>query len=370
MADRWRVAFDAGPARPEPAGVGVYVHELGTALRRLDPAAIALIGLRRDSSLAAAGDRAASTPFRGRNHQLWLHRHADVDARRVGATLAHYTNGTAPVAARVPFVLTIHDLSVLRHPRYHPPLRVATAPLTVFSAARARAIVVPSEASRREVRRLLHVAARRLVVVSYAPRERQPADAPATEALMRRLGLQPGRYVLAVGTLEPRKNQRRLMAAFEMLADEDADLRLVLVGSPGWRSDGVREFAATSRHRDRIVIEPWLPDPELESLLRSAGVAAYVSLYEGYGLPVIEAMAAGVPVVTSARSSMPEVAGGAAVLVDPLDVGAIATGLRDAFARREHLSAAGRARAAPRSWLDVAAEMQSIYRWAARAAAT
>ncbi len=116
-------------------------------------------------------------------------------------------------------------------------------------------------------------------------------------------------------------------------------------------------------------LEPWLPDPALETLLRSCGVSVYVSLYEGYGLPIIEAMAAGVPVVTSARSSMPEVAGGAAVLVDPLDVGAIAAGLREAFARREDLVSAGYARASSRSWADVAGEMRGVYQWAARATA-
>ena len=113
---------------------------------------------------------------------------------------------------------------------------------------------------------------------------------------------------------------------------------------------------------DRVVVTGHVPDATIAALLCSCAVMAYPSLYEGFGLPVIEAMAAGTPVVTSAVSGLPETAGGAAVLVDPEDVGAIAAGIEEAMTRRHELVAAGRARAAERSWLDVARETLDVYR--------
>ena len=130
-----------------------------------------------------------------------------------------------------------------------------------------------------------------------------------------------------VGRLE----RVRLLAAFERLGRHDPDLRLVLAGGAGWRSGAFRRALSASRMRDRVVLAGRLPDADIAVLLRSCAVMAYPSLYEGYGLPVIEAMAAGSPVVTSTVSSLPEAAGGAAVLVDPRDVGSIAAGISAAW---------------------------------------
>ena len=364
------VAFDAAPARRDPTGVGVYVRDLATALITRDPRSIALIGVRPDGPLAEAAARSHRTTFnQAGGHQRWLMVRARRDAATVDCDLVHFTNAAAPLRPGRPYVLTVQDLSLLRYPRFHPPLRVATAPLMIVAARRAAAVIVPSEATRSEVRRLLHMSGRRVVVVPHAASTHIPtghAD-PGVLALARSgLGLGSDPYVLSVSTLEPRKNHVRLVEAFERLVARQPAIRLVLVGGPGWLGRGLRESVLASPVADRIHVAGYVSQEHLAALMAGATVFSYVSLYEGFGLPILDAMRAGVPVVTSATSSMPEVAGGAAVLVDPYDPGAIALGLDEAIRRHGDLVAAGVSRAAERCWGDVAAETWDVYRWAAR----
>ncbi len=259
----------------------------------------------------------------------------------------------------MPFVVTIHDLSVIRLPGSHPISRLAIVPFVVRAARTARLVFVPSRATADEVRRLLHVPVERIVVVPHAARASTSTDADP-EALSA-LGVEPDGYVLSLGTIEPRKNHVRLLAAFERVAASHRDLRLVIVGAPGWRGGAFERALARSPVRDRVVLAGRQTDGAVAALLSSCAVMAYPSLHEGFGLPVLEAMAAGAPVVTSARSSLPEVAGGAAVLVDPTDVDSIADGILDAMDRRDELIAAGRARASTRTWLDVGRETLAAY---------
>ena len=196
---------------------------------------------------------------------------------------------------------------------------------------------------------------------------RLPVGVPVdgqTAPLLQGLGIEPGRFVLSLGTIEPRKNYTRLLSAFERLVGADPGLRLSSWGA-GSGFGGFRRALDRSPIRDRVVLAGPLADAYVAGLLRSCAVMAYPSLYEGFGLPVLEAMAAGAPVVTSAASALPETAGGAAVLVDPSDVGSIASGLADAMARADELCAAGLVRAGSRTWLDVGLETLDVYRRAA-----
>ena len=371
----WLVAVDVSSARSRPTGVGVYIRDLAQGLVRTDPDAIALIGVRPDGPLAETAPRAAAAGWHaGGHHHRWLMTAAASDARRVHARIAHFTNASAPMRAGLPYVLTIQDLSVIRYPLYHPPLRVATIPIVWASAQRATAIIVPSQATRAELRRLLGVAARKVVVIPHAAsadiplRNEDGADPGLAKAVRRQVGVGSDPFILSIGTIEPRKNQVRLVRAFEALAREHPALRLVLVGAPGWRGDSLIHAIQSGPGRDRIHLAGYLAPEALAALLGDAEVFAYVSLYEGFGLPILEAMARGVPVVTSAVSSMPEVAADAAILVDPRDVTAIEAGLRAAVARRSQLSAAGLKRARWRDWGDVAGETLEVYRWSARQA--
>ncbi len=358
-----RVAFDAAPAIARPTGVGVYVRELGRELIRLAPSRVMPIGVRRDGPLAGVALEAETmTWYPSDEMPMWMQCRADRDARAVGAQLVHYTNMYAPVRTSLPFVLTIQDLSLIRYPRYHPAKRVAMAPIMISAITRARAILVPSEATRRELVRLLHVPDRKIRLVPLAALG--AVEAPSREAtagVLDGMGLGPRRYLLSLGTLEPRKNHLSLVKAFEGMEPGGAFDRLVLAGSYGWHTSKLRKAIESSPARDRIIVTGYVTDAVRAALLDGCSALAYLSSYEGYGLPVVEAMAAGAAVVTSNVSSLPEAAGGAAVLVDPFDIPAIRSALRDAVARRPALAEAGRKRAGSRTWSDVAAETVAVY---------
>ena len=280
--------------------------------------------------------------------------------RALGARLIHFTNAAAPLICRVPYVVTVHDLSVMRMPMTHPVARWGIIPVNLAAVARARTVIVPLAVDRAGAgthRR--RPAARR----GHSPRAgAAPASITNDLSVLERLGIQPRGYVLFFGTLEPRKNISRLVGAFEIAARERPDLRLVLAGAPGWRYDRIARRIASSPLRDRIVLPGYVDDRELSVLVANSAVVAYVSLYEGFGMPVLDAMALGAPVVTSRTTSMPEAAGGAAVLVDPRDEADIARGIAAALANRDVLSERGRVRAAERSWADVADEHVAVYR--------
>lgn len=168
---------------------------------------------------------------------------------------------------------------------------------------------------------------------------RREPDAQLVASLKRRFDID--RYVLYVGALEPRKNILGLVKAFERCADLDPALKLVIAGKLGWNYDDLLRYVQESALRERIVLTGYINEAEKHALLKSAQLFAYVSLYEGFGLPVLEGMAAGVPTVTSNISSMPEVAGQGALQIDPQDVGQIVEALKnlivDADARRQLL---------------------------------
>lgn len=350
-------AYDAGPVKSSPTGVGVYVRDLGLALLKQRGEAIQFIGARPDGPLA---DRAA-TFMRSRLHQVWVHTRANADARRVGAELVHYTNAAAPLHSSRPFVLTVQDLSLLRYPHYHPGLRLAAIPVMLAAIHRAHRVLVPSRATADELMRFVRLPARRISIVELAPAATSLTAAEVPRSSLDRWAVEPGAYVLSVGTLEPRKNLRRLISAFQQFNGRHPDIRLVLMGGKGWRTRSIDQALGESPVGDRIVTTGYVTDEERQALLHHCGVFAYVSLYEGYGLPIVEAMAAGAPVVTSNVSSMPEAAGGAAVLVDPHSTAGVARGLEDAWRDRERLGAAGLRRAAKLSWERVARETAAVY---------
>ncbi|MDP9271399.1 MAG: glycosyltransferase family 4 protein [Chloroflexota bacterium] len=351
-----QIAYDAGPARSSPTGVGVYVRDLGLALKSAYRDRIRIFGSRRDGPLAPVADGYMHLE----RYQIWMQGWGSREALRTGAEMAHYTNAVAPIRSALPFVLTVQDLSVLRFPRYHPMRRVASTPIMVWAVRRARRILVPSTATADELIRLLHVPARKLVLTELAPGDQGPpvADSRAQEVL-RSLGMSERPYVLSIGTLEPRKNVHRLVAAFERTADRDS--LLVLLGGRGWHTSVIDRAIERSEARDRIRVLGYVTDEERMVLLQHCTVFAYVSIYEGYGLPVVEAMSAGAAVVTSAISSMPEAAGGAGVLVDPYDIASIAAGVDEARARRDELIEAGLERTRHLTWERTAGATMVAY---------
>ncbi len=325
------VGVDVSPLRLTRAGTARYLSILLAELERRDDVQLDQIAWGGGGRVTAAVRDAAWYPL-GLPRAA---RHAD---------LLHCPSYRAPVRSATPLVVTVHDLALLRHPEVFNRWSRAYGRLSVPRVARAARIVIAvSEFTRDELVGLLDVPAERIRVVPNGISAVFTPEGLAGE----------GDYVLAVGTLEPRKNLPRLIEATSGL---DAELRIV--GARGWGEVSVDE----SRVR-------WLgevPDEELAVLYRGARCVAYPSLYEGFGYPVVEAMACGTPVVTSAGGATEEIAGGAAVLVDPLDPASIRAGIEEATARRDELVPNGLARAkafAPDRFADATV---AVYREALR----
>lgn len=279
------------------------------------------------------------------------------------ADVIHATNPAAvpPIRDGQRLVVTVHDLAFERFPElfprrwrwlYRAGLRAAVK--------RAHAIIVPSRSTADDLLARTSIDVDRLHVTPLAPFLARSDEDPA-EALQR-LNIEPP-YVLSVGTLEPRKNLVRLVRAYRQVAPE-VPHTLVLAGPAGWQSAELETELARTGPREIVRTGP-VSDPDLDALYRGADAFAYPSLYEGFGLPVIEAMARGVATVTSNTSSLPEVAGDAALLVDPEDVGEIADALARVLtdaAMAEDLRRRGRERAAAFSWDATARATLDVYR--------
>jgi glycosyltransferase involved in cell wall biosynthesis len=285
--------------------------------------------------------------------------------RRDGLDLFHGTVNVLPAGLGCPSVVTVHDLAFLRYPeqvtakRYHYLKRMIGR-----SVRNVAAVIVPSVATGEDVADLLGVEPDRIAVVPLGVSSRfQPASVVEIERVRAKYGLSKP-YVLAVGTIEPRKNLPRLIQAMAHL-DSTVDEELVIAGPVGWLSAEVEQGIARSGLGERIRRPGYIEDADLAPLYSAASVVAMPSLYEGFGLPVLEALATGAVVVTSNVSSLPEVAGDAAILVDPLSVGSIAEGISSAISnlgQRERLCAAAIEQASKFSWSRTAHETMAVYR--------
>jgi glycosyltransferase involved in cell wall biosynthesis len=292
--------------------------------------------------------------------------------RELGADVAHFTNGMMPVTSSVPTVVTIHDMSLTLYPRYHPARRVVlNRPLVGFAAQHATAIITVSASAKEDIVRLCKIAPERVHVIheAAAPAFQPVRDRDLLDRVRRRHNL-GARVILYVGTIEPRKNLRRLVDAFASRSRSgDLNHQLVCVGPYGWLSRDIHSVIERSGVADAITFTGYVPFAELPALYSLAEMFVFPSLHEGFGLPVIEAMACGAPVITGRTSSMPEIAGDAVEQVDAIDTEA----LGDAIVRlarnreqREHLSVLGRERAGLFSWGRAARETLAVYRLAAQ----
>ncbi|HEU5010894.1 MAG TPA: glycosyltransferase family 1 protein [Gaiellaceae bacterium] len=318
-----RVGVDASPLVQTRAGTARVVRGLLAALRDHPGIDVELLSFGGPGRVSSVVRDALWYPVRlGR-------RARDLD-------VLHCTTFRGPVGSRVPVIVTVHDLAILRAPEAFPRWHRLYGKAGLTRVLRsADAIVAVSEFTGAEVVELAHVPGERIHVV------RNGVDAVFTSEGPRA----DGDYVLAVATLEPRKNLARAVDAAR-----GAGVELRVVGARGWGD---------------VDVDSWVgevPDAELAALYRGARCLVYPSLYEGFGLPVLEAMACGTPVVTSRGTAMEEVAGSAAVLVDPLSVSAIATGIGEAISRREELVPMGLERARTFTWERAADAVVELWR--------
>jgi glycosyltransferase involved in cell wall biosynthesis len=311
-----------------------------------------------------AGVRAATRPMAARLlRALW--RRGDrppIEWWTGPLDVAHGTNFIGPPARRAATVVTIHDLTPVRYPEMSTPDTRQYPGLLRRALARGAWVHTPSAAMAAEVVELLGADPDRVVPVHHGVPPVRGGDPVAGRRLA---GAE--RYVLALGTIEPRKNLPTLVAAFDVAAASLPDLRLVVAGPDGWGRDAYDAAVGRMAHRDRVVRLGWVEDPDRAALLSGAWAFAYPSLYEGFGFPPLEAMAVGVPVVASTAGALQEVLDGAAHLVDPTDVDGLAAALVDLDddTARAALVERGRARVGAFSWDACAEGLCALYSRAA-----
>jgi glycosyltransferase involved in cell wall biosynthesis len=348
-----RVAIDITSLHDARTGVGVVTDELLTRLAarsdldligysvswRGRHAAVDLV----DPAVAVATRPMAARPLRA----LWrLGDHPAIERFTGPVDVVFGPNFVVPPARRAARVSLVHDLTAWRFPELCTRDTLQYPGLVGRAVAGGAHVVTPTRAVAEEVRSVLGAPAERVHPVHWAPTP-SPVGDPA--AGRQRAG--GDRYLLALGTIEPRKDHVSLVRAFDLAADDDPSLVLVVAGPDGWGAEAFGAALAAARHRDRVRRLGWVDDETRADLLAGAAAFAYASRYEGFGLPPIEAMAAGTPVVATAVPALQEVLGDAAVLVPPGDDRALADGMRRAIGDdRGALVAAGRARAATFSW--------------------
>jgi glycosyltransferase involved in cell wall biosynthesis len=278
---------------------------------------------------AAPGGGPANSLYEGRVipfPRLWTHLRLAWEVSRHPPDVLLVPAHVMPLVCPVPAVVTVHDLGYLHYPEAHRRFDRWYLDWTTRRHARlAACVIADSRATRADLIRHYQADPDRIVVV-YPGRDASLSrvdDREAIAVVKRRYSI-GGDYLLYLGTLQPRKNLVRLVEAFARLQPLTPDLRLVLAGKKGWLYDDLFARVEALGVEDRVVFTGYVADADKALLLSGALALVYPSLYEGFGLPVLEAMACGTPVLTSNVSSLPEVAGAAALLVDPLDVDAIA----------------------------------------------
>lgn len=380
-----RIGLDGLPLTSAKTGVGHYTFELARELARLEaashfelvyPSTRPLIGLGEEDGAALPSNLKIERVRVGPLGRHWWSAGLPRYIRRNDLELFHGTNYDVPLWRRCATVLTIHDLSLLLHPETHPRRSVKRArrrlPLMVRTAD---AVITPTESVRREVCEFLKTSPEKVFAIPEAARACfRPLAFAETEDVRRRLGI-GGDFLLTVGTLEPRKNLSLLVSAFEDVARAHSQnsIQLVIAGGRGWLSGPLFEAIKKSPARDRIVLTDYLHDDDLRALYASCRAFIYPSIYEGFGLPPLEAMACGAPVIASRIASLQETTGGAALLFDPTSAKELTQNilrlLQDENARRE-LSTAGQRRAAEFSWENTARLTWSVYEEALRRSRT
>lgn len=371
-----RIAIDYTPAYEQGGGIGRYARELTAALAGEDPVT--------DYRLFVAGSKREQLPqppgpnFDWRPTILtprWLARiwqrarmPLPVEAFTGTVDLFHATDFVLPpTLPRTRSLLTVHDLSFLRVPdAASPSLRQYLEAVVPRSVARADHVLADSHATKDDLIEIYRTPADKISVLHSGVDGRfsPVTDRKALKDVLDRHNLTDKEYVLSVGTVQPRKNYSGAIRALSRIRDQGIDVHYAIAGGSGWLEDEMYRSIRETAMDDRAHILGFVPDQDLPALYSGARALLAVSLYEGFGLPVLEAMACGTPVITSNLSSLPEVAGDAGILVDPLDNEAISDAilstLTDADLRQQRV-AAGFAQVKHFTWARAASQLKSIY---------
>ncbi len=368
------IAIDYTAAMEQVGGIGRYTRELVTALAQQDT--------QTDYRLFVAGHNQRSLPEPPGSNFTWkparqstrwfartwhrLQVPLRIEQWTGPVNLLHATDFTLPPTSRhTRTILTVHDLSFERAPdTATPELRAYLSKVVPRSVEKAHLILADSESTRQDLIALYDVPFQKIQVLYSGVDDRfyPVQDKEALKAVREqyKIGNQP--FILSVGTIQPRKNYGRLLEAFHRM--DRKDMKLVIAGAKGWLDDPLYKQVKKLKLENRVQFIGFVTDEHLPALYSAASVFAFPSLYEGFGLPPLEAMACGVPVVVSNTSSLPEVVGDAAELVDPYDVDQLAdaiTRVLDSDTLRHRLINQGQMRAQGFSWRTAARQLLQYY---------
>jgi glycosyltransferase involved in cell wall biosynthesis len=365
--------IDLSAAAHERAGLGRYASALTEAMLARGAALTAFVNDPRESDLRPP---LSDLPTRtaGLSRRRWRLRAAasyfggpSMDRAFLGIGLFHATEHLLPKLTRANSVFTLHDIAYLLFPEHHLPRnRIYLQTMMPRFLRRADRIIAVSENTRRDALRSYPLDPEKIVVIpeGVEPRFRPDIEREVVAGVRRRLRL-PERFVLSVGTIEPRKNHATLVEAYASLRDRHPDVGLVIAGGRGWLYERFFERVRGLGLDGQVVFAGHVPDEDMPALFNAAEVFAFPSEFEGFGLPPLEAMACGIPVVCSDAASLPEVVGDAGMLVSPRDVGAwvqaIDRLLGDATLRAG-FGARGLTRARRFSWDAAADRTLEVYR--------
>jgi len=340
------IALDGMPLASPLTGVGHYTAELA-----------------RNLAVVAPSDSFTFISPGGFLKRRWWSLGLPLHLLRNSYDLFHGTNYEIPFWSRRPTVLTIHDLSMLLSGVHREELIGRSRWRLPWMAKRASKIITPSNSIKKELCEAFGIQPDKVAVTPEAPRpvfkRREDPE------LLRRLGIE-GDFILFVGTIEPRKNLRRLIEAFDqMLRNTSLSPKLVIAGGKGWMMDDFNSFINEKGVAHRICLTGYLQDEDLCALYSSCTAFIYPSLYEGFGLPPLEAMACGAPVITSRTPALMETVGSVARLVDPNDIDDIARAMTEFLSdknTREHYADLGSAHVKKFSWKQTARQTLEVYR--------
>jgi glycosyltransferase involved in cell wall biosynthesis len=333
-----KTLIEASAAFDQGAGIGRYSRNiLSRMLEHSSDDQWTLVrapaqrgGESRFSVPQSGNVRVVTLPFNRRNaDRLWFRLNLPLDVRLFagGADVVYSPDFTAPPMAGVPRMITVHDLAFLTHPeKTTDALRRFLERVVPRQVEQADRIAVVSQSTKADVQRLLGVPNEKIVVARNAVDERFYRATPLGEHARGKLGI-PERYLLMVGTVEPRKNHINALRALE-LSGVGTDFPLVISGKPGWGFEEAMALAETMYQRGLVRLPQYVPDVDLPSLIAGATAMIYPSWTEGFGLPVAEALAAGVPVITGTAPALREVGGDHALYADPADVDMLAAHMR------------------------------------------
>ena len=369
-----RIAFDGTTLTPGRTGVGYYTeHLLQHLAREVESTGDEIVVLSNKPI-----DTERPLPAHVRVHDGhrfpvrigWMQMRAARALDAVRPDVAHFTNGMIPIGSPVSTIVTVHDMSLRLYPQCHPLRRLLlNRPLMHVAIRQAASIVTVSDSARSDLLRLHGVAADRVSVVHEAA---SPSFRPITDRAeldrVRATYQLPPRFVLYVGTIEPRKNLSRLVDAFADARARGIPHHLVCVGPYGWSSRDLAGRVERLGLNDSVHFTGYAKFEDLPAIYNLADLFVFPSLYEGFGLPVVEAMASALPVITSNTSSLGEIAGDGAMTIDPTNTDALA----DAIARlavdeelRRDIGRRGLLRSRVFSWTQTAKEMLAVYHRAA-----